>query len=113
MKAPNLNHRYSFQKRVTQGNDGRGNDLTDWVPQFEAWASRVWLRGGEAVLAARLSGVQTAVITVRSAPETKQIDSFWRCVDLETNQTYNIKQPEPHESRHYIDLPVQSGGADG
>lgn len=113
MNPPKLVQRYSFQKREEKPIDDLGNVEDDWVEQFQTRASRKWMRGGEQVLASRLSGVQPAIITVRLNPDTSKICSFWRCVDQYTGEGYNIMTVEPSENRQYIDLLIQSGVAHG
>lgn len=110
---PRLVHKFSFQKRVAQGDDGLGNELSEWVEQFTTRPRKMVLRGGEEVLAARLSGTQTAVLTVRVQANTKMVDSFWRAVDIRTGETWNIMSNEPAEDRLYIDMLVKSGVPDG
>lgn len=113
MKHPKLVEEYTFQKRVTEPADELGSVSSEWVSQFKTRSSRIWMRGGEEVLASRLSGVQPAIITVRLNPDTSRIDNFWRCIDNRTGATYNVMTAEPSQNRQYIDLMIKGGGADG
>lgn len=110
---PRLYHKFSFQKRISQGNDGIGNDQSDWVEQFSTRSRKTILRGGEEVISSRLSGTQTAVLTVRSQPNTKLVDSFWRAVDSRTGEAWNVMTNEPADDRLYIDMLVKTGVALG
>lgn len=63
MRAGLLKSRIAFQRK------GEGS----WETILQRWARIVYLRGAESVLAARLVGRNTVVITVRVDRETKTV----------------------------------------
>lgn len=99
-----------FERRVTV-DDGYGNETGDWIPQFEVNARFVWLRGGETVMAARLTGTQPVVVTVWDESRIRDVTPAWRLVDARTDKVYNIKTATPRETRDYIDFICESGVA--
>jgi head-tail adaptor len=74
MEAGRLDRRLQFQVRVSI-DDGHGNEVADWYPQFTVAAGRKYiLRGaGEAVMAARLAAHTLATVTVRRSTATQQV----------------------------------------
>jgi hypothetical protein len=57
----------------------------------ECWARIQPLKGSEAVVAARLTGIQPAIITVPINPETAPLMSDWRIVHSVTGKVYDVK----------------------
>lgn len=119
MGAGDLRERIKFQSREDlTGNSpppgGFRNDEGGWTDRFTVWARLKPLRGGEDVLAARLTGLQPAEITVRYSAQTASIATGWRAVDTRTGRTFAIKAIADFTERHqYLTLTVQSGGNDG
>lgn len=103
--------------------DGSGGVETGWAEQFSRAASIMYLRGGETVQAARLSGRQPAVITLRADRQTRLIAPQWRLRDtrkqiLDTDGNpvgpaglYNIKTVIETEDRAWIEITAESGVA--
>lgn len=84
-----LNHRVTFQRRI-ETDDGAGNVESDWVTQFDEPCRLVVRNGSEAVIAARLTGVQPFSMTVRYSARTAAITPAWRAVNARTGEVYNI-----------------------
>lgn len=78
--------------KVYEGvDDGYGNVVGDWVEKEAAWARIQPLKGSETIIAARLSGVQPVVITVRVTPAIAAMTSAWRVKDTRNDLIYQIK----------------------
>lgn len=111
--AGRLNFRFAFDKRISI-DDGFGNKQGDWQEQFKIWSAKKYLTGGENVVAARLSGLQPVLLTVRTSTLTKLIETHWRCRDLSTGEIFNIKNVRSESDREgYMDILVQHDPAEG
>jgi head-tail adaptor len=114
-----LRERLRFEQRV-DADDGAGNVVGSWFAKFTIAARVKPMNWGESVIAARLAGTVNYEVTVRSSPETRQIDSTWRAVNIRKvlpngkNETYNIKAPvNPDEQGAYLIFTSEAGVADG
>jgi hypothetical protein len=84
--------RVAFERRTeVPDGDGKGNYEGPFLEQFKEWAAFQFLRGGESVLAARLTGVQPLVIIVPNTRRTREIDGTWRGREVKTGRYINIK----------------------
>jgi head-tail adaptor len=93
MPAGKLRSLLLFQKRAVS-DDGYGNEVTgDFATVFEDAAEIIPRMGTEAVMGARLQGLQPVTIRVRSHDATRSLDSTWRAVDKRTSQVYAITSP--------------------
>ena len=116
MKSGDLTERVTISSRVEMNPDAPndyGNTVAEWVDQGTVWAGFTFLRGGENVMASRLSGKQPVVIRVRSSAFTRQITTDWRVTDARTGTAYAIRavNPNPDKDRAAIDLLCESGVA--
>lgn len=89
--------------------DGRGNVITTWVEKVRAPARIRVLKGHETVMAGRLQGIQTAVITMRMQPAMEDAEPSWRCRDARKGTVYNIRAITPDERGAFVDLLAESG----
>ncbi|MEZ2132471.1 MULTISPECIES: head-tail adaptor protein [unclassified Sinorhizobium] len=106
MPAGKLRSRLLFQQRTT-GDDGFGNPVTgDFATVFEDSAEIIPRMGSEAVMGARLQGLQPVTIRVRSHVATRGLDSTWRAVDARSGAVYSIASPPVNVSQKndYIDM---------
>lgn len=113
MEAGRLDRRLQFQVRVAF-DDGHGNEVADWYPQFTVAANRKYiLRGaGEAVMAARLTAKTLAAVTVRRSTATRQITADWRAIDTRSGEVFNIReQPQESDDRGYLEFLCETGVA--
>lgn len=102
-------HRITFQKRAA-ANDGYGNVIGPFEDQFTERAKVTWLKGREDVQAARLQGVQPAVIRVHANSSTRQISAAWRCKDANTEEIFEIKSVRiDGDDERFIDLLCERG----
>lgn len=94
-----------------------GNTEGTWQTQFTRWADIQPLRGGEAVMAARLEGKQPVLIIVRRDSDTKGITTDWRAVEImpdATERSYNIRAGDDMErDNRFVTLLAERGVADG
>lgn len=106
--AGDLSHRITFQRRAVLS-DGYGNSEGDYQEEFTVWAARRAKLGGETVTAARLSGQQPVLLTVRQSSQTDRITEDWRAVDSD-GKHYNIRSiVDPDDSGAYWELLCQTG----
>ena len=112
MAAGKLREVLSFQSREMI-DDGAGNEVSGpWIEQCKASAERTALRGTEAVMASRLTGVQPYLVTVRYAANTATVTTDWRAVDTRSGKTYAIKTAVPRDRCDYIDMMMVEGMAE-
>ncbi|HYD66172.1 head-tail adaptor protein [Azospirillum sp.] len=110
-RARQLRERVAFEKRSVVS-DGFGNVRGEFEQQFVCAAAIVAKFGGEAVTAARLSGQQPVVITVRQVGATAEITTDWRARDVRTGVIYNIRSiADPDAGGQWLEMLCQSGVA--
>lgn len=96
--ANDMRDRVSLEKHE-EIDDGYGNVVGGWVPQFERDACILPSKGGETVIAARLQSIQPALIIVRYDAETSTITPDWRLIELRSGAIYNIRTSADMERR--------------
>ena len=95
-------------------NDGYGNvESGDWETQFTAAARLTPLRGSEAVMASRLSGVQPYILGIRSGRQAREVTTAWRAVDARNpKRIFNIRSVANYDEKNaWLDLMVDDGVA--
>lgn len=108
MPAGALRERVAFQARAT-GSDQYGNETTgDFADVFTTAASYTYLRGGESVMAARLSSKQPIVVRVRTSTAARAVNTDYRIKDTRTNVVMNIRTATPTVDG-FIDFLVEAG----
>lgn len=109
MAAGRLDRRLRFEERQEVSN-GAGGFRGEWVHQFTVAAGRKWLRGGEAVIGARLEGRQPAILTIRSSLQARGIGHDWRAVDERDGRVFNLREsPKESDDRAYLEMLAESG----
>ncbi|UEM17340.1 head-tail adaptor protein [Bradyrhizobium barranii subsp. barranii] len=112
--AGDLRHRLGFFRRPVIS-DGHGNVEGAFpdAPEFECAAAVQVRFGGEAVLAARLQGQQTATIRVRRSQATLAVTTDWRIRDMREGAIWEIKSGpvDPDDGRQWVEFLCQSGVA--
>lgn len=78
---------------------------------YKCRAKFVYLRGGESVMASRLTGKQPVIVTIRSSEAARQITPEWRMRDVRSGVEYNIRSVEPSEDRAWLQMLCESGVA--
>ncbi|GGD30797.1 head-tail adaptor protein [Aureimonas glaciei] len=110
ISAGQLRERFAFDG-PTEVDDGYGGVVAGFGEQFSVAARRQYLRGGEAVQAARLQGKQPVILTVRRSSQTEAITTQWRARDARTGEVFNIRSIEPSEDRSGFDILAEAGVA--
>lgn len=110
MSAGKLYERVTFQPPTSTA-DGYGGTINGWGDGFTVRANYVRLRGGETVMASRLSGNQPTVIRVRKSTQTVQVTTDWRIVDARSGEVFNIRSLVESDDRAYFDFTAESGVA--
>jgi SPP1 family predicted phage head-tail adaptor len=111
--AGDLYYRVDCQKEVP-GVDELGNPVPGaggWQTQFSVRAAYRHLRGGEDVMAGRLQGRHTQVITVRSSSQTRQITAGWRLIDARDGTVFNVRDVTAETDRQWVSLLCERGVA--
>lgn len=108
--AGDLIHKVAFYQRV-ETKDGAGNTVGDWQEEFRCRAAFTHMRGGEAVMAGRLQGRHTIIITVRASSLTRRVATDWQARDARTETAYNIRDITPSDDRQWLDFLCESGVA--
>lgn len=106
MAAGALKERVSFAARVDQ-DDGAGNTQSDWVEQFQRAAAFTHLKGGETVMAARLTNKHPMIVRIRSSVASRAVTADWRLTDVRTGKAYAIR--DVTVGREWVDLLVEGG----
>lgn len=110
MSAGKLDKRIAFESPV-ETSDGAGGTVDGWAAQFTVSAGYTRLRGGETVLASRLSGTQPTVIRVRASTQSRLITTDWRGVDARSGEVFNIRAIIESDDRAYLEITAESGVA--
>lgn len=111
--AGDLYYRVHCQKE-TDAVDELGNPVPTggvWQTQFTVRAAYKHLRGGEDVMAGRLQGRHTQLITVRASSQSRQITSGWRLVDARDGTVFNVRDVTHEIDRMFVGLLCERGGA--
>ncbi|HWY14430.1 MAG TPA: head-tail adaptor protein [Rhizomicrobium sp.] len=105
--------RVAFDKRPPAA-DGAGNvEGSAWEEQFRRFARVTPLKGGEEVTAARLQGMQPAIVRVRADSSTRMVTPQWRLRDINSGTAYNIKSiSNEDERRIWLTMMCSAGGPD-
>lgn len=107
MQSGQLDKRIDLRSRLDD-DDNYGNKKSDFVSRFTIWGNVKFLRGGEGVLAARLTAKQPVIITVRKSTQAQTITAAWRAVI--DGQTYKIREnPTPTDNRLYLQFLAETG----
>lgn len=112
--AGQLRHSIRFERRRTE-NDGMGNMVGSWRTLVSGVRAKVAnTRGGEDVRAARLTGISTFDIVVRSSDALRDVTTADRIVDERTGQSFNIQWiGNLDEKDRWLTITCLAGGVDG
>lgn len=108
MKLPKLIERVAFDIPVETVTSHGGTRIA-WTEEFIARAQFLYLRGGETVIASRLSGRQPVVVTMRNEGRAKDVTPEWRMRDVRRGTVYNVRSIVPTDNRLYLELTCESG----
>jgi SPP1 family predicted phage head-tail adaptor len=108
--AGDLHERVGFGSHGS-GSDSAGGTISAFTEQFTRRAAYIHMRGGEAVMAARLEGRHTQVIRVRADSQTRAVTSDWQIADKNSSAVFNIRDITPTTDRKWIDFLCETGVA--
>ena len=91
--------------------DDRGSQTGIDEGAYACRASFRFLRGGEAVQAARLDGRQPVVATIRRSSVAETITTDWVMRDVRTSTAYNVRAVVPTDDRKWLEITAESGVA--
>lgn len=109
--AGQLTERVAWNARGAATGPDYGNTEGDFAEQFQTRAGFTFLRGSEAVIAARLQGRQPVVVRVRATPQTRLIEPDWQMRDVRTGDLYAVRSVAPTADRKWLDVLVERGVA--
>lgn len=109
--AGRLNERFAFDSRGPASGPDDGTTQGDFVERFDLAAERLFLRGGEAVMAGRLQGKQPVIIRVRASSLSRQITTEWQARDKRSGEPYAIHGVTITPDRDWIEILAESGVA--
>ncbi|MDI7923400.1 head-tail adaptor protein [Ferirhizobium litorale] len=111
--AGRMRAKLHFQRREIS-DDGYGNPISgEFATVFSAAAEMMPLRGGEPVLAARLTGVQPYIVRIRSHAAARQVTPAWRIVDARNQErVFNVTAiSDPDGKGAWLDVMATQGEA--
>lgn len=111
-RTGDLRERFTIQ-RFVEVDDGAGNVTGDWQNMFTVSAAIQFSRGGEGVLAARLTARQPAIMTIRNSSQARGILPKDRAVDARTGEVFNIREKPrvSRDNRGFLEMLVEAGVA--
>lgn len=107
--AGSLYEKFTFST-ITSVPDGHGG-FEPTPTDFTVRANIRYLRGGETVQAARLTGKQPVVVTVRRSSQTAALTTDSQMKDARTGTKYQIRAIVPTEDRQFMEITAESGVA--
>lgn len=114
MPSGRLRDRIQFEARA-EIDDGAGNPVSgDWISRHDCRAHILFLRGSEAVAAARLEGRQPVSIRIRLCRAAREIGPHWRALDPRTGAIYNVTSAGDMSGNGlFLDILAEQGPAEG
>lgn len=104
-EIPRLDTLAAFLSPV-QSRDEDGQLVQGWQTEFEAWANVKYLRGGEAVMQARMQSHTPAIVTVRASSNSRRITAEWRVTVA--GRVFEVKEPpRPTPDRAWFEMLVE------
>lgn len=109
-RSGELFYSVTFEEK-TGSSDGYGGTTSSWSEQFTCRAAFVYLRGGEAIQAARLEGKEPRIIRTRKTTNSDLVNTDWRVKDARSGEYFNIRNIQPSLDRQYVDFLCEKGVA--
>lgn len=106
MQSGDLTYAMAFDA-PTQTQDGSGGTDAGWAEEYTCRAHVRYLRGTEAVMAARLAGRQPVVVTIRRCEASRLITPAWRMRDTREGDVYNIRAIVPSDDRAWLEITAE------
>lgn len=80
-----------------------GEVISGYAERFTVWGHVRYLRGGEAVMQARMASKRPAILTIRDSAQARQITSEWRATI--GGVVFEVKEdPRPSEDRGFLEM---------
>lgn len=114
MTAGKMRQKLHFQRRGPTFENEYGNEQAGkFETVFSEFAEFIPLRGGEPVIAARLTGTQPYVMRVHSNTNSRQVSTAWRVVDArDPSRVFNITSIVNSDQKNgYLDMMATQGVA--
>lgn len=110
MSSGSLREKFTIRREVLT-DDGYGGKKRTWQDYLTCAASITYSRGGEAVMAARLTAQQPAILRIRTSALARGILPTDKAVNARTGEQFNIRElpREARDSRGYLEMLVQAG----
>ena len=106
MNPDDMTKRALFRAPI-KGRTPGGQRITGMEDRFTVWAKHAPLRGGEAVMQARMESRSPAAVTVECSSDTLTITSEWEVVI--DGRTYQLKEdPRETRDRAFLDMLVEA-----
>ena len=115
MGAGDLHDRFTIQRNTATADWTGHPGEPDWKDQFTIWGNITFMRGGEAVIAARLTARQPAILTIRNSVSARSILPSDRVINARTGEIFNIReQPRvSRDNRGMLEVLIEAGASDG
>lgn len=117
MQADRLSRdRFVIERNMAE-DDWTGHSVEpDWqIVAGPVAAGILFMRGGEGVLASRLTAKQPAILTIRNSAAARGILPSDRAKNVRTGEMFNIRE-QPRVSRDnlgFLEMLIESGVTDG
>lgn len=113
--AQDLGARFVIQRDVATPDWSGHPSEPDWQDQFTIWGGLQFMRGGESVIAARLTARQPAILTIRDSAQTRAIGPSDRVKNARTGEIFNIREHPrvSRDNRGFLEVLVEAGATDG
>lgn len=112
--AGELTEAVRFERRGAPVSDGAGNFEGAWQTLIGRRSAKLQAtRGGEQVIAQRLTGTAPWDLWVRAGRETRAVTQADRVVDLRSGRVFNIRAIAETRSRAFLFMQLELGVATG
>lgn len=113
--AQELGARFTIQRDEAEPDWSGHPGAPDWKDKFTVWGGIQFMRGGESVIAARLTARQPAILTIRDSTEARTIGPSDRVKNARTGEIFNIReQPRvSRDNRGFLEVLIEAGASDG
>lgn len=111
-----LRERFTIQRDMATSDWSGHSGEPDWRDVIgPIWGGIQFMRGGEAVMSARLTARQPAILTIRNSSQARGILPSDRAKNARTGEMFNIReQPRvSRDNRGFLEVLVESGMSDG
>ena len=110
-RSAKLRSRIKFQRRRVIGDDGIGNERSEWADLDGRFAAEIMpIKGSEELIAQRRQGIVDYEIIVRNCKAVREIVGSDRAVNLRTDEIYSLTPyVNPDQRDRYFIFRAQTG----